>query len=121
MKRLILIFELQLVFTVSASSQIEGDIVDSITDKGITNARIIATNISTKATDTVITDYRGFYIFKTLKKGNYKIEVKAAGFLTALLENVKVIKDISEPSDEEKDVTNATRLDISLKPEKVPK
>lgn len=118
-KIILLLFVTMIIFIVNVSAQIEGDVVDQ-KDNGIRNAIVIAIDTLRNIADTVKTNERGFYIFKTLKKGNYKIEVKAAGFLTALFQNVKVIKDISIPVDEERDVTNATRLDITLKNEKGP-
>ena len=117
---ILLLFVTMIVFVITASAQIEGDVFDQ-KDKGIPNAIVIAIDTARKSTDTVKTDNRGFYIFKTLKKGNYKIEVNASGFLTAIFQNVKVIKDISLPIDKRNDVTNATRFDITLKPDKVPK
>ena len=119
-RTLLLLFVTMIVFVVTATAQIEGDVWDQ-KDKGIPNALVIAIDTARNSADTVHTDSRGFYIFKTLKKGNYKIEVKAAGFLTAIFENVKVIKDILILTDQRKDITNATRLDINLKPDKVPK
>lgn len=104
----------------AVSAQIEGDVRDS-KDKGIPKALVIAIDSAGHTVDSARTDDRGFYVFNTLKKGSYKIEVKAIGFISAVFENIKVIKDVSVPTDETKDVSNATRLDINLTRVKSPK
>jgi len=69
---------------------------------------------SSNVTDTVFSDNRGFYAFSHLKKGQYRIEVRATGFQDAILENIKVRKEMSVQS-RNKDVSSATRLNIVLK------
>lgn len=101
-----------------ASAQIEGG-VSGIDGKGIANAMVIATDTN-KMADTVLADNRGFYAFNSLKMGKYKVEVKAAGFINAVFENVKVIKEISDANAGSKDVSSATRLNVLLLRNKVP-
>ena len=118
MRRIFFLFGVVLGFTVRSFSQVQGDITDP-KDKGIPNAMIIATDSVTKSVDTVKSDSRGFYSFDKLKPGKYKIEVKAVGFQTAVIENIVVKEgDIGLVED---DLYNGQRLDITLNPAKVPK
>ena len=118
MKRMLFLFGAILGFTIRSFSQIQGDITDP-KDNGISNAMIIATDSARKVVDTVKSDNRGFYSFDNLKPGKYKIEVKAIGFQTAVIENIVVKEgDIGLVED---DLYNGQRLDITLTPAKVPK
>jgi hypothetical protein len=101
-----------------AIGQIEGDVADT-SGKGIANAVIVATD-TTNVTDSVMTDSRGFYEFKKLKKGKYSIEVKAAGFITGLYEKAEVTKESSNTNTGRKDISSALRLDFILAPVTVP-
>ncbi|SRR5258705_13222397 len=118
MKRIIFLLGTILGFTVRSFSQIEGDVNDP-KDKGIPNAMIIAMDSARKTADTVKSDTRGFYSFNKLKPGKYKIEIKAAGFQTAVMENIVVQEgDIGLVED---DLYAGQRLNITLTPAKVPK
>ena len=100
-------------------AQIQGGVFDQKKD-GIANAIIIAIDSSRNFTDTVRTDERGFYSFKGLKAGKYKIEAKAPGFLTSIFRNIEA----REEADDDiirTDISNATRLEIVLKPAKAQK
>jgi len=118
MKRIIFLLGAILGFTVGSFSQIQGDITDP-KDKGIQNAMIIAMDSARKTADTVKSDTRGFYTFNNLKPGNYKIEIKAAGFQPAIIKNI-VVKE-GEIGLVEDDLYNGQRLNITLTPAKVPK
>lgn len=93
-------------------AQIEGGITDSA-DKAVVKAMIIASDSTMNVIDTVYSDDRGFYEFEKLKPGKYNIIVKAAGFQTAVFENIPARKRLREPSKYD-DISNATRLDIIL-------
>ncbi|HWR32513.1 MAG TPA: carboxypeptidase-like regulatory domain-containing protein [Chitinophagaceae bacterium] len=109
-----------LFLTVSAASQIQGDVVGN-NDKGVPNAIIIATDSIRNAADTVKSDSRGFYQFKGLKPGKYKIVAKAAGFRTAVYENVEVKEGDTGAVEGEEDYYRGQRLDVFLTPAKAPK
>ena len=106
-----------LLFSSVVSAQIEGNITD-MKDKRVTEATVTAANANGKVIATVKTDQRGFYFFEKLARGKYKIQVIAAGYKTAIFENVEVTV---EPGsyDEDEDVRPGPRLDIVLTPEKL--
>ena len=112
-------FLLGVMMTISLGSygQIHGSITDQ-DDKGITNVLIIATDSVTHKADTVKPDNRGFYEFKTLKPGKYMMEVKATGFKTAVIEDIKV-KD-GDTGIMELDFYRGQRIDVTLSPAKLP-
>ena len=89
MKKIIFLLIAILGFCVRSFSQVQGDVTDP-KDKGIPNAMIIAMDSASKIADTVKSDNRGFYSFDHLKPGNYKIEIKAVGFKTTVIENIVV-------------------------------
>ncbi len=108
-----------LLFNSKALSQIQGGVIDQ-KGQGIANALIKATDSDGKIADTVRSDKRGFYMFKGLKPGKYKIQATAPGFLPAIYEDVLAIKeDQGEPSIAN-DISSAFRLEIKLKPAKTP-
>jgi hypothetical protein len=109
-----------LFLTFRSFAQIQGGVFDPA-GKGIPNAMIIAIDSVRLATDTVHTDKRGFYSFKGLKAGKYKIEAKAPGFITALFENVEANEEEKDEGIDRDDISSATRLEIVLKPQKPPK
>jgi len=113
------IFLTAAVLTISLGSygQIHGDILDT-NDKGIPNALIIATDSITHVADTVKPDKRGFYEFKNLKPGKYRMEVKATGFKSAIVEDIKV-KD-GDTGIMELDIYRGQRIDVTLSPAKLP-
>jgi len=117
MKIFIIFLGLMWLVTLNSYAQIQGDVVDT-REKGIPNAMIIATDSLTRSADTVKSDHRGFYEFKNLKPGKYKIEVKAAGFKTALFENI-IVKE-GDIGAYEIDLYRGQRLDITLSPAKLP-
>ena len=118
MRRMLFLLGAILGFTVRSFSQVQGDVTDP-KDKGIPNAIIIATDSVKKSVDTVKSDSRGFYSFDHLKPGNYKIEIKAVGFQTAVIKDI-VVKE-GEIGLVEDDLYNGQRLNITLLPAKVPK
>ena len=105
-------------FAVRSFSQIQGDVTDP-KDKGIPNALIIAMDSVRKTADTVKSDSRGFYSFSDLKPAEYKIEIKAVGFQTAVIKNILVKEE--HVGLVEDDLYNGQRLNITLTPAKVPK
>ena len=117
MKTIIILGSLLLGSTTGVFGQIQGDIAD-INEKGISNAIIIATDSLTKVADTVRSDNRGFYDFKKLKPGKYKIEVKAQGYKPAIIENV-IVKE-GDVGYFERDLYRGQRIDITLSPAKLP-
>lgn len=102
-----------MMFSVNCFSQIEGDVVDS-KEKGLDSAVINAFDSTGRIVETVRSDKRGFYFFKDLHIGKYKIEAKAPGFQTAVFENVKVRIELSDTDKGGKDISASTRLDIIL-------
>jgi hypothetical protein len=106
-------------FSVSASAQIQGDITDS-SGKAVPDAFIIAT-ANGKLADTVKSGKLGFYEFKKLKPGIYRIEVKAAGFRPAVQENVEVKETDTGYKEGYDDVYYGQRLDFLLTPVKASK
>lgn len=108
-----------LFFSVNSYSQIEGD-VRSKENIPIPKALIVAKDTANNCIDSVITDSRGFYSFKTLPPGKYFIEAKAQGFEVRLYKNVIARERIEDP-DAGNDISNATRLQIVLSPLKLPK
>ena len=116
----IIVFGASLLLTVTAASQIQGDVA-GINDKGVPNAMIIATDSIRNTVDTVKTDSRGFYDFKGLKPGKYKIEVKAAGFQVAVIESVEVKEGDTGLLEGEEDLYRGQRLDFKLISAKAPK
>jgi hypothetical protein len=113
MKKIVLLSAFFLFSTV-VSAQIEGNVRD-VNNKPIPNAKLTATDASGKVTAAVETGARGYYAFKVLKRGKYKIEVKAEGFQTKIVENVEVTV---EGFDEESDTRPGPWLLIVLNPVK---
>lgn len=105
-----------LLLSVSASSQIEGD-VRSKNNNRIPKAVVIAMDTTKNIIDSVITDEYGFYSFTNLKVGKYLIEAKAIGFENKLYKNVIARERWLDPT-AGKDKSNATRLQIVLLPAK---
>jgi hypothetical protein len=117
MRRITLLFGTICLLSLKALGQIQGDVIDQ-KDKGVPNAFIIATDTTRKIVDTVKSDSRGFYEFKNLKPGKYKIEVKANGFKPTVIENI-VVKE-GDVGIFEVDLYRGQRLDITLTPAKIP-
>ena len=119
-KRLILFLGAMLFLILRGSAQIQGGVFNQ-KGEGIPNAIIIATDSVRKSIDTAWSDKRGFYIFRVLKLGKYKIEAKAPCFNPSVYENVEVNEEESSENTGKNDESFATRLEIILKPAKVPK
>lgn len=117
MKAIIIFLVAILSISLNSFAQIQGDIVDP-NEKGVPNAIIIAIDSVRNTADTVKSDHRGFYEFKNLKPGKYKIEVKASGFKLTINENI-VVKE-GDVGVFEIDLYRGQRLDIILTPAKVP-
>lgn len=105
-----------LLLSVSALSQIEGD-VRSKDNNRISKAVVIAMDTTKNIIDSVITDEYGFYAFTNLKAGKYLIEAKANGFENKLYKNIIARERWLDPT-AGKDKSNATRLQIVLLPAK---
>jgi Carboxypeptidase regulatory-like domain len=112
MKRYILFFAGLFLVSQIAFAQVEGDVVDE-KEKAITTAVITATDSTGKVVDTVKTDERGFYNFRKLKPGKYKIEVKATGFQTHA-QTISVLPTPKDANDAD-DTYYAEVLDFILK------
>lgn len=119
MRKKIFFSGILILLAVTAFGQVEGDVLDE-KNKAVTNAVITATDSTGKIVDTVRTDQRGFYFFKKLKPGKYKIEAKAPGFLPAVYKNVEV-NAAPAGANEGDDTYYAITLDITLIRTKVPK
>src|SRR5258706_421189 len=100
-----------LLLSKCAIAQLEGDIKDKL-EKAITNAAIIAVDSVTKKLDSTKTDERGYYAFKGLIPGRYRIEVRAPGFLP----NVSYININQAPagSNDTDDTYYAETLDFNI-------
>ena len=120
LKRITLSLGTILLFAVSGFAQIEGGVFDQ-KGQGVPNAMIIATDSIRNVIDTVRSDKRGFYIFKGLRPGKYKIEAKAAGFRTGVFENIQANEEDPDEGIERADISSATRLEIVMKPAKTTK
>ena len=118
--RITLSFGIILLFVINSFAQIQGGVFDQ-KKEGIPNAIIIATDSARNFIDTVRSDKRGFYAFKGLKPGKYKIEAKAPGCMTAVFENIQANQEDPDEGIDRDDISSATRLEIVLKPAKVPK
>jgi hypothetical protein len=97
----------------SASAQIQGDITDSSSGKAVPQALIIATNRG-KTADTVKSGALGFYEFKKLRPGLYRIEVKATGFRPIIQENIEVKETDTGYREGYDDIYSGQRLDFRL-------
>lgn len=118
MKKIIVFWGLLSLFTAKAFCQLEGDVLDQ-TGKVITNAIVIATDSTDKVVDTVKTDERGFYFFKKLKPGKYKIVGKAPGFQPVI--HTVLIEQAPKDANDTDDTYYAETLDIILKRATAPK
>ena len=116
--KVILFVTMMLLTASGVFAQIQGDVTDQNV-KGIQKAMILATHLNTKLSDTVTTDTRGFYSFKNLKPGKYRIEVKATRFVTAIFETIEV-KEGETGDAEDDDLYKGQRLDVMMKPSKNP-
>ncbi|MEP6617515.1 MAG: carboxypeptidase-like regulatory domain-containing protein [Ginsengibacter sp.] len=118
MLRLIFLSGTMLLIGFNSFGQIEGVVIDQ-KKIAILDAIIIVTDTTGKAIDTVKSDKRGAYAFKSLKPGKYNVEAKMAGFLPAIYKNIE-ITTAPEGTDEHDDTYYAIRLDIKLILAKVP-
>jgi hypothetical protein len=109
-----------LLFALKGFAQIQGGVYDE-KKQGIPNALLIARDTTVKILDSVSTNKRGYYSFKSLKKGKYNIEVKASGFNSRIYESIEVINEEPLEKNAIRDISGATRLEIFLTPVKVPK
>jgi carboxypeptidase family protein len=82
------------VFSIALSGQVlKGSISGSAADPGgavIAGAQVKATNLATGAVLTTTTDNSGLFRFNLIPAGEYKVEVSAAGFNSAVQNNVAV-------------------------------
>lgn len=115
LKRVAPCFVIICLTTIKGFTQIQGGVFDG-KKQGIANALIIASDTSDKVVDSVRSDKRGFYIFNGLTPGIYRIEAKAKGFQESVHENIIANKGASMDPNTRNDISNATRLEIYLKP-----
>ena len=102
MKNIIVSFAAILLFSVSASAQIEGRVTDA-KGNGVPKVTITASGADGEVASTTTTDEDGNYMFEDLDDGRYKITAKGtAAFQPAVRENVNVAED------------ETTTLDITL-------
>jgi len=82
------------VFSIALSGQVlKGSISGSAADPQgavIAGAQVKATNLATGAVLTTTTDNSGLFRFSLIPAGEYKVEVSAAGFNSAVQNNVAV-------------------------------
>jgi carboxypeptidase family protein len=109
-----------LMFTITGHSQIQGGVYNE-NKQGIANTLLLARDTVGNIMDSVRSDKRGFYSFKSLKKGKYNIEANATGFTSKSFKNIEVINE--EPAEQigRDDISGATRLEIVLTPAKTTK
>jgi hypothetical protein len=117
--KIVLCLVIQLL-VLKSFAQVEGNVVDT-TGKAIPGATIIAIDTVKNTTDTIKSDKVGYYSFKSLKRGNYKIAAMAEGFQNAIYKNVIVDNETPQDDSGEGDISNAVWLEIVLEPRKVPK
>lgn len=103
-----------LLVMVHGYGQIQGSVMSSAREP-IVNAVVIVTHSSTNARDTARSDKRGFYIFKELAAGKYKVIASATGFKSSIIENVEVIPKDASDEQSHHDISNDTRLEIVLR------
>jgi hypothetical protein len=120
LKGITLFFIIICLTAIKGFTQIQGGVFDQ-KKTGISNALVLASDTSGKIIDSVRSDIRGFYLFSGLTPGKYRIEANAKGFLPTVHENVIANKEYPFDVNTRNDISNATRLEIILKPEKVPK
>ena len=119
-KKILILTIIMLMFTIRGLTQIQGGVFNE-KKQGISNALIIAKDTVGNIVDSVRSDKRGYYAFKSLKKGKYNIEANSAGFTSKAFKNIEVINE--EPVEEtgRNDISGATRLEIALTPANKPK
>lgn len=114
MKRKIVLLPM-LFFITSVSAQIEGNVVDT-SGKTISAAIIIAIDSASNKSDTTISDKTGYFEFKKLKRGNYKVVTTVPGYQNVVYENVVVRNETSSEENKAPDISDATWLEIVMKP-----
>ncbi len=107
------------LISISGFTQIQGGVFD-LKKQGIANALVLAIDSSGIIKDSARSDQRGFYIFKGLLTGKYRIEAKASGFRTSVYEHIIANKEFPVDENSRIDISNATRLEIVLKPSNAP-
>lgn len=107
---------LALLFNAKVFGQIEGIVTDK-KKLAIADATIIASDTTGKGIDTVTSDKRGAYTFKSLNPGKYNVEAKASGFQAFISKSI-IVTTPPEGTDESDDTYYAIRLDIVLTPTK---
>ena len=117
--RIIIFLGTMLLFVPNISAQIQGGVRDAA-NKSVSFVTITATDSTGKIVATIKSDKRGFYSFKGLTPGKYKIEATASGFKNAVYKNVPVMPK-PHVDIEITDISSDTRLEIILTPVKVPK
>ena len=103
---LFVVFVLGLFGMSAAAQSPSGSIEGVITDPGkavVAGATVTLTAATTGQTFTAVTNNDGFFTFRNLQPGAYKIKVEQAGFSTATAENIVV------------QVNQVARADIALK------
>jgi hypothetical protein len=109
-----------LAFNTKVLAQVQGGVFDE-KKQGIANAFLIAKDTTGNIIDTIRSDKRGFYSFKSLKKGKYNIEARATGFTPKIFEKIEVINEDTGETNGRNDISGATRLEVYLIPAKTRK
>jgi hypothetical protein len=73
----------------SSTGAIQGTVTDPA-NAAVPGAKVTLTNADTGAVTETTTQGDGTFVFPLLPPGNYRIQVKAAGFETTVIENVRV-------------------------------
>jgi len=94
-RRLVLaVVTLALLWTIPSAGQVlKGSISGTVADQQgavVSGALVKATNTATGTTQTTTTDNSGLFRFNLIQAGNYKIEVSAQGFKTAVEKDILV-------------------------------
>mgnify|MGYP002377611492 CR=1 FL=1 len=98
----------------NATAQIEGNVVDT-SGNAIPGAVIIVVDPTSKRSDTVKSDKMGFFEFKKLKRGNYKVVVTISGFQDSVQEKILVTNETSAENPGGDDISNAIWLEIVMR------
>ena len=114
MQKIIFLSIITLAMTSRSFAQIEGSVTDT-SGKAIANAIIIAIDSARNTTDTINSDKGGYFVYKNLKRGEYKITAKASGYQKAVYDNI-VVRNETAAGNKSSDISGAEWVEIVMKP-----
>ena len=120
MQKPIVLMLITLIVTNRGFAQIEGNVTDSA-GKAIPNTTVIAFDAIRNTADTIISDNGGYFAYKNLKRGKYRVVAKASGYQNIVYENVNVNNETPAEGNRISDISGAYWLEIVLKPAKATK